>query len=416
MCTKSNCNCGCKGESGPRGLQGPSGSIGPIGPPVNVIMEDYLILNDILIVDQFVAIVKPDIITLYQILLKDRQTVTQLILVGLTSVTSSIDIENDSALTTVNLNHLLTCEDLTIITSSSVSTINIGVLNTVDTLNIQDTVISSFLTPLLTSAQAVTLKNNSSLGTINLSALTSTTGLIDIENCPITIIPFTAFTTSTGITISNINATTLDFPSYTNSGAGYPISITNNTSITNVLFPVLTTITEAFNILGNDSITSLSFSALISSGSVTFGGTGLLNISLSSFTTGDFTVNTSPSLNSLSLPVLANSPIGIDIEGTSLTTLNFPAINNVGSNGFVISNNTLLTTLTINATSNLIKLLLQGNALNVTSVNNILINLDSQGNINGTIDLSGGTNASPTGAGIGAVVSLGGKGWIVTTN
>jgi hypothetical protein len=55
-------------------------------------------------------------------------------------------------------------------------------------------------------------------------------------------------------------------------------------------------------------------------------------------------------------------------------------------------------------------------ALNQTSVNNILISLDTAGQSNGTVNLNGGTSAAPSGAGLAAKVSLQSRGWTVVTN
>lgn len=55
-------------------------------------------------------------------------------------------------------------------------------------------------------------------------------------------------------------------------------------------------------------------------------------------------------------------------------------------------------------------------ALNQTSVNNILVSLDTAGQSNGTINLNGGTSSAPGVAGLAAKASLEGKGWTVSTN
>lgn len=57
-----------------------------------------------------------------------------------------------------------------------------------------------------------------------------------------------------------------------------------------------------------------------------------------------------------------------------------------------------------------------GNALNVASVNGILIQWAKNTSFTGTLSLSGGTNAAPTGAGITAKSALTTQGATVTTN
>ncbi|MEK6616898.1 MAG: hypothetical protein AABZ32_12470, partial [Bacteroidota bacterium] len=56
------------------------------------------------------------------------------------------------------------------------------------------------------------------------------------------------------------------------------------------------------------------------------------------------------------------------------------------------------------------------NNLDEPSTNGILIWLDKNDELNGTVNLAGGTNAPPTGAGITAKNNLIAKGWTVTTN
>jgi len=58
----------------------------------------------------------------------------------------------------------------------------------------------------------------------------------------------------------------------------------------------------------------------------------------------------------------------------------------------------------------------QNCALDVTSVNNILISIESNGTSNGTLDIDGGTSAAPTGAGATAKADLIARGWTVNTN
>jgi hypothetical protein len=57
-----------------------------------------------------------------------------------------------------------------------------------------------------------------------------------------------------------------------------------------------------------------------------------------------------------------------------------------------------------------------GCALDETSVDNILISIDTAGQSNGTLGINGGTSAAPGTAGAAAIASLQAKGWTVTTN
>jgi hypothetical protein len=55
-------------------------------------------------------------------------------------------------------------------------------------------------------------------------------------------------------------------------------------------------------------------------------------------------------------------------------------------------------------------------ALDQTSVDNILVSLDTAGQSNGTVNINGGTSAAPSATGLAAKASLIAKGWTVYTN
>lgn len=83
--------------------------------------------------------------------------------------------------------------------------------------------------------------------------------------------------------------------------------------------------------------------------------------------------------------------------------------------GFDLSGNAGLTSVQL-PESNLNDVSIYNCALTETAVNNILQWLDGSGVSNGFVDLSGGTNAIPTGNGLTAKVNLQGKGWNVIVN
>ena len=56
------------------------------------------------------------------------------------------------------------------------------------------------------------------------------------------------------------------------------------------------------------------------------------------------------------------------------------------------------------------------NALTQVSVDGILSTLDAAGQSNGTLQLEGGTNSTPSAAGLVSKANLVGKGWTVTNN
>jgi len=141
---------------------------------------------------------------------------------------------------------------------------------------------------------------------------------------------------------------------------------------------------------GND-ITSLSVTGLTLLRYIRCGRVELTSLDIS---TNTALTNLGCKNNQLtSLDISANTALTyLECDGNQLTSLD-------------ISTNTALTYLSCN-----------GNQLTVASVNEILIDLDTHGLPDGYLDLSdlsGGTNAAPTGAGATAVSNLTDKGWSV---
>jgi Leucine-rich repeat (LRR) protein len=106
----------------------------------------------------------------------------------------------------------------------------------------------------------------------------------------------------------------------------------------------------------------------------------------------------------------------LDLNNNSLTTVTIPST--LTALETLDLNNNSLTTVTIPSTlTALTTLNLYDNALNLASVDAVLLNLDTAGALNGTLYLSGGTNASPTGGATNVnKLSLEGKGWTVNIN
>lgn len=104
----------------------------------------------------------------------------------------------------------------------------------------------------------------------------------------------------------------------------------------------------------------------------------------------------------------------LDVDQCNLPSLNVSGLSNL--TWLDVWGNDSMTSLNISGCSNLIDLSADGCALTEASVNAILIELDQQGNVSGYVDVSGGTNAAPTGLGAAAVISLESKGWDVYYN
>lgn len=133
-------------------------------------------------------------------------------------------------------------------------------------------------------------------------------------------------------------------------------------------------------------------------------------------------VGLATNMTSISAPLLSIiGGAGLLIQGlSSITSLSFPSLTHVLS-GITIKLNPLLTTISIPSYNvlNTETFDFSGNALTASTVNAILARLVlNPGYVSGVLDLSGGTNAAPTGQGIVDKATLIGRipGVTVTTN
>jgi len=81
-----------------------------------------------------------------------------------------------------------------------------------------------------------------------------------------------------------------------------------------------------------------------------------------------------------------------------------------------ITSNPALTNITLTSAFLGTEIQMNDNALDQSCVDAVLVALDTAGQSNGNLDLTGGTNATPSGTGLSAVASLQGKGWTVSHN
>lgn len=158
------------------------------------------------------------------------------------------------------------------------------------------------------------------------------------------------------------------------------------------------------------------------------------------FSGGNFIMAYNTSITSLNLPLLATVAGAFQFADLKIAVPSFPSLTSV-SFDFVFAESTVTTALTlpqlttiggdtsINTNSNLVTfsapnwlptngttLNFTDNALDDTSVNHVLARCVAAGVTTCVIDLSGGTNAAPTGQGILDAATLTGAGNTVTTN
>lgn len=183
--------------------------------------------------------------------------------------------------------------------------------------------------------------------------------------------------------------------------------IDNNSTLQSVSFPNLTQIDPTgayFGVLFFDTDPSL---ASVSAPLLTIVGGGSVH------------VTNSPALTTVNLDSLATVGNQLSITGnTFLTSLSLPALV-TATNLFDVSGCTSLSSLSIPVfvPTNTKNVNAANCALNATSVNLVLHRcVLNAGYVNGTVNLSGGTNAAPSGAGVADKATLIGRGVTVLTN
>lgn len=130
--------------------------------------------------------------------------------------------------------------------------------------------------------------------------------------------------------------------------------------------------------------------------------------------TGQIIVFGNPVLATVDLSSLQECS-SIILGGSTITTIDLSALVTVSS--INVSDNASLATASVSDATTCIDISFADCALNTASVNGILADINTAGQINGTLNLGGGTNASPTGGVLNAdYVALVGNGWTVTIN
>ena len=147
-------------------------------------------------------------------------------------------------------------------------------------------------------------------------------------------------------------------------------------------------------------------------------------------TTNKIIINNNTSLETIDLSSLDNIKVNAEDTGNNLLYIDESNSNlkSIDLSGLITVNNNVISLVQTTGFPNLEEVILNNavDATNIdirfanltqTSVDNILVALDTAGYSGGTVDLSGGTSAAPSvGTGQPAVTSLQGKGWTVTTN
>lgn len=203
------------------------------------------------------------------------------------------------------------------------------------------------------------------------------------------------------------------------------------------------------NFSGQVNITSLGFIKLKTCGTVNQGGpfnmsvcTALVRLYAPSleFTANAVSVGGCTALTSLEIPSLqqaesidvTNCPIltafsapslvsafngNVDGTGSGILTVSMPVVVTILGNVLLASNGTTTWNAPLWVPTNATTIDLSGNALDQTSVDQVLARcVANAGYVAGTVDLSGGTSATPSATGLADKATLIGRGVVVNTN
>ena len=205
------------------------------------------------------------------------------------------------------------------------------------------------------------------------------------------------------------------------------------------LSPVPPGVQAIFNtnlVLGNN-LTISGYTAWTTLPSDAFAGlNALLNLALNNNTLTALPAGVFDNLTALQLLVLTNNALtalpagvfdnltalqGLGMDNNALTALPAGVFDNLTALQGLILNNNALTALPAGVFDNLTALqglILTNNALTVSAVNQLLAELVATvgSRVICNLDISGGTNAAPTGQGILDAATLVAAGWTVTTN
>ena len=239
------------------------------------------------------------------------------------------------------------------------------------------------------------------------------------------------------------NSTVITTPNFGTVTEMLQLRIQGNAVVTTVNASSLTTVAESISVYNNPLLTTLDFPAL-ASGSIYIANNTILNtVDLSALQNADYlTINQNPQLANIDLSALAtvvreiqiyqNNQTTIDLsslvtvgeqvsmtENAVVTTIDLSSLTTVGTttpDNLYIHNNYELVNVIMSGAINAQTILASNGKLSQASVDAILAAAVG-GTLNGgTITINGGTNSTPSAAGLINVGILQGRGYVVNHN
>jgi hypothetical protein len=197
---------------------------------------------------------------------------------------------------------------------------------------------------------------------------------------------------------SDTSLASFSFPVLASTGPNLRI---NNTALVNLVFPLLVTVGDSFDVHDNALLETISVPELVATTIGFFNAYNLPSLTSVSCpklaTCGQgFNVLNDPLLASISAPLLVDCGAYIQcFDNPALTSISFPVV--VPPNGCTVD--------------------IHNCALPAASVNHVLARcVANAAFVSGVVNVSGGTNAAPTGQGILDKATLIGRGVTVNTN
>ncbi len=310
--------------------------------------------------------------TAIEINIENNEALTSVNLSGLTRMDGDLDFSDCPLLSDLNLSSL---EKVTtgwvIIKNTGLSNLNLTKLQKMNggmsiRNNSKLTSISFFMTklsaelsiyenPILTSIsfsnlttmiEGIEISNNAILSSISFPALITAQSLYFYQNAALTSVSFPVLTTAGSVVISQSAAlTSVSFPVLTTSKG---ISFENNLALSNVSFPVLTT-SGGISFYINSALSTISFPVLTAlTGSIyLYNNASLNSFSANQLTTvQQFSVNDNPLLSGFVFPALTaitgnNNMVSSSINTTAISVNPFPALTSFGGQYLSMTNNKL---------------------------------------------------------------------------
>jgi len=289
----------------------------------------------------------------------------------------------------------------------------------------------NFSAPLLETVgvgknRGITFDNSRLLETVNLPLLTAVGSNFRIENSDLlNTLNIPKLETIPG-TLAIVRAyilTAINLPALL--VVNGQINSSNNSLATTFLAPLLHTVAQDISIHSNPLLQTLNLGGLTSHKQIFLQGLpNLVNLNLGNNNNGDGSYFIQIMTCGISSLVISNRTtngfFGSIVNNPNLTSINFTG-SKISANGSInISDNTLLTSIIlgiVEASSYQSQYNFDDNALSQTSVDHILAKYATLNvPLTAALNLQGGTNATPSSAGLTSKATLQGLGWTVNHN